>query len=129
MPMVGWPEKHFYPGNAIIDLKNACEEIGRDYSKITMTSMDPSLELDELIGDFEAGYQHFIYFVSTQSLVEMSEKLDSIFKLIDDSRSYFQAKYFYFWGIKLMGRNGMPDKKEGGGRPACHLSLLIIIQI
>ena len=87
----GWlARKTLYPGNAIIDMKNACEEIGRDYSKITMTSMDASLELDELIGDFEAGYQHFIYFVSTQSLIEMSERLDSIFKLIDDSRRYFR---------------------------------------
>ena len=86
----GWlARKTLYPGNAILDLKNACEEIGRDYSKITMTSMDPSLELDELIGDFEAGFQHFIYFVSTQSLTEMSRRLDHIFKLIDDSRGYF----------------------------------------
>ena len=86
----GWlARKTLYPGNAVLDLKNACEEIGRDYSKITMTSMDPPLELDELIGDFEAGFQHFIYFVSTQSLTEMSGRLDSIFKLIDDSQGYF----------------------------------------
>ena len=81
----GWlARKTLYSGNAIIDLKNACEEIGRDYSKITMTSMDASLELDELIEDFESGYHHFIYFVSTQSLTEMSGRLDGIFKLIDD---------------------------------------------
>ena len=26
------------------------------------------------------------------------------------------AEYFYFWGIKSMGGNGMPDIKEGGGK-------------
>ena len=29
----------------------------------------------------------------------------------------------------MMGRNGMPDKRREGGRPACHLSLEIISQI
>ena len=81
----GWmTRKALYPGNAIIDLKNACDEIGRDFSTITMTSMDASLDLDELSSDFEAGYHHFIYFVSTQSLPEMSRNIDKIINLIEE---------------------------------------------
>jgi len=80
----GWmTRKSIYPGDAIEDAKSACNDVGRDFREISMISMDASLDIAEVIADHESGYQHFIYFVSSDSSEEMGLKIDNISKLIE----------------------------------------------
>ena len=83
----GWmTRRSLYPGDAIKDMKLACDEIGRDFADISMVLMDAPFDVDLVVAEFEAGYSHFVYFVPGGADDLMFKKLEAVTRV----SSYFQ---------------------------------------
>ena len=65
-----------YEGDAIADLRLACEKRGRDLSEISIVLMDPPQEYAGLQLRYNAGFREFIFMVTVDQASEVERSLD-----------------------------------------------------
>lgn len=72
-----------YQGDAIADLRAACEDRGRDFNELTVSLMDAPQNITELRKRYEAGYRKFIFMIGVEQALECLVTLDDLSNLLD----------------------------------------------
>jgi probable F420-dependent oxidoreductase len=84
----GWIVFHGrYKGDAIADLKAACDRRCRDFSELSISLMDAPQEGPGLREQFDAGYRRFIFMVPLATTDETLGSLDQLALLMADLRA------------------------------------------
>lgn len=89
----GWiTRRELYEGDAVADLRRACERRGRRFEELTVALMGAPLDAAEAARCLEAGYAELVFFVSDADPAALHRRLDAVAELAVRLRATFDGE-------------------------------------